>query len=275
MNLGRAEFGRQTERDLARIVQGEESIRHGGIGTSDTFVCEGRMGNVCPDYDGSQGRVLGFRHPAGQHYGGTWNGLVRFPAMREGWLTFKVRYGDTWDTSKIRGKMWGFGGVSPSGSETGPDRPPMHGAKANPGDGWSARRMVHPEGRVMEYIYDPAKDRYPNSDNRWGDDAWWAAEGSTDGSNRHVDGSPRGEKLIKNGEWYTLAQYINVDKGLIESYIDGRLVSKTTDRPLIEAGAPINALLAHAYIGSEGNKYFRQSKEVWTYFTDISVTKVR
>ena len=200
-----------------------------------------------------------------------------FPDVDRAVLTYKVRYGTTWDSSKQRGKLWGLGGVSASGSKLGKERPPMHGVKANPGDGWSARRTVaRGDNQVIDYIYDPQKDRPPYNDNPYGDRAWWGAQGATDGSNGHVDGWWRGEKnIITNGRWYTFTQRIDVDKGLIESYLDGELVAKTTGRPLRSAGADVNALLAHPYIGSKGNPDHIQAKEVWTYFTDIAVTAAR
>ena len=74
-----AELGQQSKADLERIVQGERSIYHGGVGTEDTFVCDGKRGDVCPDYDGAQGRVLAVRHDARSHYNGTWNATVRSP----------------------------------------------------------------------------------------------------------------------------------------------------------------------------------------------------
>lgn len=274
-DLADTQLGRQTEQDLERIVEGEDSIRHGGIGTEDTFVCDGVMGDICPDYAGAEGRVLAFRHPARTHYAGTWNGLIRFSDMQEGWLTYKVRYGTTWDNTQTRGKLWGLGGVSESGSDLGKDRPPMHGADADPGDGWSARRVVKEGGQIIDYLYDPAKDRPPFDDNPFGDRAWWGAVGSTDGSNSHVDGWDRGKALVENGKWMEFAQHIDVEAGLIESYLDGKLMSRVTSRPLVEAASPINALLAHAYIGSEDSGNNVQTKEVWTYITDISVVQTR
>lgn len=305
-----ASLGQQSEADLEQIVQGAYSFRHGGIGTDQTFVTDGTVAGIAPDYDGSKGRILAFRWrwKTNDNYDGNWNGLVRFqgPAPADAFdgleraqLDYWMMLGSTWENNLFVGKLWGLGGVSPSGSETGPDRPPMHGATVNAGDGWSARRMVGNDYSPKDYIYTRLKevaDEYSGG-TPWGLDAWWGADGSTDCSNRHITRglAPTPHYPMSKQTWYRWRQRVDTTEpwtdalgytgvGVIRDYVqvngDWKLVNCAPSMIGPSSGfagsdANVNCLLAHIYIGSTGNPAYdpTNGQDRWWYIADPVVSE--
>ncbi len=129
----------------------------------------------------------------------------RFPIepQEEFHLRYYVRFDPGFDFVK-GGKLPGLAGGA---ANTG-------GHKPNGTDGWSARIMWRPGGKIVQYVY------YPDQATEYGDDFPW-----------DYGGCPR---YFIPGQWYCVETYVRLNTpgkkdGLVASWLDGDLALEAKD----------------------------------------------
>jgi hypothetical protein len=148
------------------------------------------------------GKALRVLYPQGEIGGASgYQFLCRFPkmglpVMEEGWLRYYVRFDPGFDFVK-GGKLPGLGGGK---ANTG-------GHPSDGRDGWTARLMWRPDGRIVQYVY------HAGQKGVYGDDLDWA-----------VDGKP---VHFVPGEWACVETRVKLndpgkDNGEIQSWLNGR-----------------------------------------------------
>src|SRR5665213_3046556 len=148
------------------------------------------------------GKALRVTYPAGEIGGPSGYQFLShfpklgFPAMREAYLRYYLRFEPGFDFVK-GGKLPGLGGGQ---ANTGGHAP-------NGCDGWTARMMWRPDGRIVQYVY------HPGQKGIYGDDLDWA-----------VDGKP---VYFEPGRWACVETRVKLNdpgsnNGEIQSWLDGR-----------------------------------------------------
>ncbi|MGH7442706.1 MAG: polysaccharide lyase, partial [bacterium] len=149
------------------------------------------------------GEALRVLYPQGEIGGASgYQFLCRFPSMGlqardEAWLRYYLRFDPGFDFVK-GGKLPGLGGGE---ANTG-------GHPANGRDGWTARIMWRPDGRVVQYVY------HVGQKGKYGDDLDWV-----------LDGQP---VRFTPGRWDCVETRVKLNEpgqadGVIQSWFNGRL----------------------------------------------------
>jgi hypothetical protein len=148
--------------------------------------------------DEERGKVLRIRYPAGSLGPGQGGGqfLVPLPPSEELWLSYHLKFGAGFDFRR-GGKLPGL--TSGGSRYTG-------GTIPKEGDGWSARYMWRPRGRIGVYAY------YVDMPGPWG----------------QMFGLDEAATLVP-GKWHQIAQRIQINTpgqadGEIEVWFDGKQV---------------------------------------------------
>jgi len=158
--------------------------------------------SLAADADAPGGRALRILYPSGLIGGDSaCQFLCRFPrmglpAMEEAWLRYYVKFDKGFNFVR-GGKLPGLGGGT---ANTG-------GHPANGKDGWTARIMWRPGGRIVQYVYHPGQKTI------YGDDLDWEVDGE------HPSFQP--------GQWACVETRVRMntpgeDNGEIQSWLDGR-----------------------------------------------------
>ncbi|HJT24544.1 MAG TPA: hypothetical protein VJ873_08190 [bacterium] len=146
------------------------------------------------------GRSLRVKYSQGSFSGGACQFLTDFSKLsiqpqESLYLRYYLRFDPGFDFVK-GGKLPGLAGGK---GNTG-------GHKPNGQDGWSARIMWRPDGKIVQYVY------YPDQPGTYGEDFDW-----------NYGGCPR---FFKPGKWYCVETFVQMNSpgkkdGVIRSWLDG------------------------------------------------------
>ncbi len=206
-------------------------------------------GQIVPDPDDSNNRVLRVLHPAGAVGPGEGSG-IRFdvdlePADRY-WFSYQVQFQDdfVWRTGgKLPGLMGGDAAT---------------GGQVADGDGWSVRQMWFDSGKFSPYLY------HMDQPGVFGDTL-----GGT--------GSFGQDSRFTPGQWHHVAGFVrlNTDNNLDGEYklfLDGLLIKDRDDlRFRNEGQAPIDVFTVTTFFGGQSDDY-RPVKDEYIFFDELRVS---
>lgn len=206
-----------------------------------------RNGYVVPNPEG--GRMLRSRLPQGK-IGNSINFRVFLDrSYPEAYLTYRVRFGSSFDFSRNGGKLPGLAG-GPEGNS------PKSCEPVDGTNGFSARMMWHRGGDLDMYVYHPDKP---------GDC----------GENFAFQGL-----RLTDDRWYIIQQRIVMNTpgrrdGLIEGWVDG--VKRISHKDIRFRGHGVddwgvNQLMFHTYFGGNVHKGWVHKRDEFMYYDDIVVS---
>jgi hypothetical protein len=170
-------------------------------------------------------------------------------------LTYRVKFESGFDFVK-GGKLPGFSGGHRPGH---PNSVVSGGYKPNGKDGWSARIMWRPGGKIVQYLY------HPDQLGKYGDNLPWL-----------IDGNPA---VFVPGQWHTVRTEIRMNSpgrndGILRSWLDGAQVLDRNDIRFRDISKiEIDALCFSTFFGGDTQSW-ATTKDEYTYFDSFSVEEL-
>lgn len=197
--------------------------------------------------DDERGRVLRIAYPAGSVGPGEGGGqfLVPLPLSEELWLSYRLKFGEDFDFRR-GGKLPGLTG---GGSRYTGGRIPKEG------DGWSARYMWRPGGRIGVYAY------YVDMPGPWG----------------QMFGLDEAATLVP-GKWHRITQHIRVNTpgradGVLEVWFDGKKVlSRSNIRWRVGEKGRVDSLYFSTFHGGN-TRDWAPRVDCFAFFDDFSISQ--
>ncbi len=163
------------------------------------------------------------------------------------YLRYYVRFEPGFDFVR-GGKLPGLAGAN---ANTG-------GHKSNGTDGWSARMMWRPDGKIVQYVY------HPDQPNDYGEDFAW-----------NYGGCPR---YFKPGQWYCVETYVQMNRpgkkdGIVRSWLNGDKALEVTNLRFRDIpGIKIDKMYFSTFFGG-ADPSWAPSKEVRADFDNFVIAK--
>lgn len=202
--------------------------------------------------DALDGHSLRVKYSQGSFSGGACQFLTDFSklsiAPQESiYLRYYLRFDPGFDFVK-GGKLPGLAGGK---GNTG-------GHKPNGKDGWSARIMWRPDGKIVQYVY------YPDQPGVYGEDFDW-----------DYGGCPR---FFKPGKWYCVETFVQMNTlgkkdGIIRSWLDGDKALEITGLRFRDIpGIKIDKLEFETFFGG-GDASWATPRDQYSMFDNVVIAK--
>jgi hypothetical protein len=208
-----------------------------------------RQAYIVTDPAGGSGRVLEARIPKDVVGTGPWL-EGRFPDANDVYLSYRLRFGNGFDFSKLGGKLPGLAGTAPHLS-----KPPMHCQTVRPDEGFAARHMWRNPGRLEQYLYHEDKP------------------GSCGQGVRLFGGST----IFQANRWYTIQERVVMNtpgqrNGSVTTWVDGKLGVTTTGLRFRRTNAyGTNTLRFETYFGGKDVSTWGHRRDESLYFDDFRI----